>query len=149
MAMARLVVCEKTSRWAVALRRELASQSVRVYESRSLTDCRRELEQSPASVIALEITPGNAASAGEWIERVSREFPKARFLVLGASEVRLWEWWMREAGAIAAAFSPRELAPIVKMARRHLAAAPEEELSFREQVRRRMPWPAADRLPPS
>jgi hypothetical protein len=145
MALARLVVCEKSGRWAVALRRELASRPLRVYESRSLADCRRELEVSPASVVALEVSTANAAALGEWIERASREFPQARFVVIGARDAVEWEWWMREAGAIAAEFSPRRLGPIVRLARRHLAAAPEEVLTFGEAVRRRMPWRSADR----
>jgi hypothetical protein len=140
MALARIVVCEKTGRWAVALRRELAAPPVRVYETRSLAECRSELEQSPASFMALEVSDANAVQLGEWIERANREFPLARFVVLGSREARPWEWQMREAGAIAAAFSSRQLGPIARLARRRLASVPEEELSFRDQVERRLPW---------
>jgi hypothetical protein len=145
MALARFIVCEKSGRWAVALRRALAPHGVRVYQTRSLAECRRELELSPASVAALELTGANAAQLGEWIERVSREFPGARLVVLGSEDARPWEAWMREAGAIAAAFSSRRLGPIARQTRRHLAAAPQEELSFRDEVRRRLPWRAAVR----
>jgi hypothetical protein len=141
MALARFVVCEKSGRWAVALRRELAGRSVRVYESRSLPECRRELEESPASLVALEVSAANTVLLSDWIDRASREFPGARFVVVGDRDAEAWEWRLREAGAIAAAFSPRRLAPIVRLVRRHLAAVPSEELSFEDAVQRRMPWP--------
>jgi hypothetical protein len=143
MALARLIVCEKTGRWAVALRRELAPHGVRAYETRSLAECRRELEQHPASLVALELTGGNAAQLGEWIERISREFPGARLVVLGSGEARVFETWVREAGAVGAAFSSRRLGAIARLARRHLAMAPQEELGFRGQVQRRLPWRTA------
>ena len=46
---AKLIVCERTGRWAVALRRELAEAGVRVWETRTLADCRDELVENPAS----------------------------------------------------------------------------------------------------
>ena len=48
-------MCERTGRWAVALRRELAATGVRVWETRTLAGCREELEQSPASFVTLEV----------------------------------------------------------------------------------------------
>ena len=52
---ARLIVCERTGRWAVALRRELADAGVRVWETRTLADCWNELAESPASFVVLEL----------------------------------------------------------------------------------------------
>jgi transcriptional regulator with GAF, ATPase, and Fis domain len=52
---ARLIVCERTGRWAVALRRELAEAGVRVWETRTLADCWTELAESPASFLVLEL----------------------------------------------------------------------------------------------
>ena len=54
-AAARLLVCERTGRWAVALRRELAEVGVRVWESRTLDFCWNELAASPASFLVLEL----------------------------------------------------------------------------------------------
>ena len=140
MPPARFLVCEKTGRWAVALRRESAGRQVRVYETRSLADCRRELESSPASFVAAELTVAGAEKLIAWIDGVSRELPQVRVAVLADREAASWDWPSREAGAIGFTCSPRRLAPILRMARRHLAAAPEAELTFREQVEQRMPW---------
>ena len=52
---ARLLVCERTGCWAVALRRELAEAGVRVWETRTLADCFEELAESPASFVVLEL----------------------------------------------------------------------------------------------
>lgn len=142
MPPARFLVYEKTGRWAVALRRELAPRGVRVYETRSLADCRGELEISPASFVAAELTLAGTEKLIAWIERAGRELPETRIAVLADYEAAGWEWPAREAGAIGFTTSPRRLGPIVRMARRRLASAPEEELSFREQVQRRMPWRA-------
>ncbi len=140
MATTRLLVCEQTGRWAVALRRTLAARPVRIYEIRSLADCRREIAINPASFALVEATPANVAKVVEWIEQIGREFPETRMAVVGSREAQPYEWAMREAGAIATVFSPRRLGPLVRMAWRHLAHAPEEETGFREQVAKRLPW---------
>lgn len=59
---ARLIVCERTGRWAVALRRELAGSGVRVHESRSIAECWQGLAESPAGFAVVELTGGNLAS---------------------------------------------------------------------------------------
>jgi hypothetical protein len=143
MATARLLVCEKTGRWAAALRREVAGSALRVVESRSLAECRREVERSPASFVLVELTGANVVKIVEWIESVLREFPELRIAVLGHREAREHEAQVREAGAIYVAFSPRRLGPVVRMARRRLALAPQEELTFREKLWKRLPWKAA------
>lgn len=142
MSLARFLVCEKTGRWAVALRRERTGSLLRVYETRGFVECRRELERSPASFVAMELTVGNAARLADWIERVSRELPESRIAVLGQRDAALYEGLVREAGAICVTFSPRQLGAVVRMAEQCLAAAPEVEQTFREQVRKRLPWKA-------
>jgi hypothetical protein len=142
MATARFLVCEKTGRWAAALRRELAGAEMRVLERRSLAECRRELERSPASFVAVELTSANVAKVAEWIESVCREFPQARIAVLGRREVREYEGAVREAGAIHVTFSPRRVGAVVRLARRRLASAPPEELNFRDRLWKRLPWKA-------
>ncbi len=61
---ARLIVCERTGRWAVALRRELAGSGVRVWETRTLADCRGELSKSAASFAVVELGIGKRISGG-------------------------------------------------------------------------------------
>ncbi len=140
MASTRWLVCEQTGRWAVALRRTLGDYSFRLYETRSLADCQRELALCPASFTFVEVTAANLAQAVVWIERVNREYPAVRVAVVGPRSMQEYAWEVREAGAIAAVFSPRELAPLVRMARRHCLNCPPDELSVQEHVWNRMPW---------
>jgi hypothetical protein len=51
----RLVVCERSGRWAMALRRELAGAGLRVWETRNMADCGALLGESPASFVVLEL----------------------------------------------------------------------------------------------
>ena len=84
-AAARLIVCEPTGRWAVALRRELADAGVRVWETRTLAGCREELEQSPASFVVLQMTD-NLAGLLRFMARLSREFPATRLAAAARKE---------------------------------------------------------------
>lgn len=142
MATSRFLICEKTGQWAVALRRELASRPLRLHETRSFAECRVEVERSPFSFVAVELTADNVVRLVEWVARVTREFPEVRIVAVGRSDLKEHQWAVREAGAVHFADSPRRLAPVVRLARRRLASAPEEELTLREQVRRRLPWRA-------
>ena len=81
MPPARLIVCERTGRWAVALRRELADAGVRVWETRTLADCWSELAESPASFVVLELR-GDVAGLLALLARQPREFPLARVAVV-------------------------------------------------------------------
>jgi hypothetical protein len=139
MPYARLIVCEKTGRWAAALRRELAGKA-RVYETRSLPDCWDELAESPASWLVLEATEANLDNLAQRLAELPEKFRFARAMVCGERPMAAWEWLLREAGAVHAVFSPRELAPAVRFALRHLALAPRPEMSLRERVWESLPW---------
>jgi hypothetical protein len=141
MERARIVVCEKTGHWAVALRRLLAPVGYRVYQTPSWEDCWDELQRRPASAVALELTPQNDALVLERLLRLSRQFPLACRVVLGDSGLARYEWAVRAAGAVHAVFAPRGLPAAARLIERHLAQAPEPELSFREAIWRRLPWP--------
>lgn len=139
MPLARLIVCEKTGRWAVGLRRELG-KAPRVYETRSLADCWDELAASPASYLVLEATEANIEMLTSRLAEVRVRFPLATAIVCGERAMARYEWLLREAGAIHAVFSPRELAPAARLAARHLAAVAEPPIPLRERVWERLPW---------
>lgn len=143
MSLARLLICEKTGQWAVALRRELAAWPLRVYETRSFAACQEECAQYRASFVVVEATTANLFKAVEWMARVGREFPQVRLAAVGPRDVEPYADAIREAGAMAVVLSSRQLAPIARMARRHVARASEPNLTFREQVERRLPWKGA------
>lgn len=136
---ARLIVCERTGRWAVALRRELAASGVRVWETRTLDDCFAELAASPASFVVLELG-GDVAELLNCLVRLSREFPAARQAVVADRPLAGYEWLMREAGAVHFVCSPRRVGPLAQLACRRLAQVPPLQQSFTERIWANLPW---------
>jgi hypothetical protein len=139
VAPARLIVCERTGRWAVALWRELADAGVRVWETRTLDDCWRELTQSPASFVVLELGGDMAGLLGRMASQ-SREFPMARLAVVAERRQAEYEWLMREAGAVHFLCSPRRVRPLAQLACRHFAQVPQPQQSLTERIWANLPW---------
>jgi hypothetical protein len=143
MPTARLILCEKTSRWAVALRRVLGPQSGVLVETRSLADCGRELAAAPASIVAVECAAENLdrvlIGLGEW----SRRFAAARFVALGIPTLESAEPLLRECGCVGVLHSPRQARLLARMALRQLARAPQPDLSLEDALVANLPWPAA------
>jgi hypothetical protein len=140
MQLARVIVCEKTGAWAIALRRLLSGGGCRVYETRSWTECWGELERSPASVVVLELTTQNHERVLKRLLNMAHRFPQSRAMVCGARGLEGYEWALREAGAVQVVFAPRRLAGAARIIERHLMLAPQPELTLRESVWRRLPW---------
>jgi hypothetical protein len=136
---ARLIVCERTGRWAVALRRELAEAGVRVWETRTLADCFQELAESPASFAVLELG-GDFDELLCRLARRPREFPLARLAVVADRSLADYEWLMREAGAVYFLCSPRKVGPLAQLACRHLAQVPPPQQSLTERIWTSLPW---------
>jgi hypothetical protein len=109
-------------------------------EVRSVAQCQRALEASPHSVVAVEVLPQNLATVAKALTDWSRRFPHARFLALAARGLEPHELLLREAGAIHVSFSPRSLAPPLRLIRRHLARAPREEQTLEEAIWAALPW---------
>jgi DNA-binding response OmpR family regulator len=120
---ARLLVCEKNGDWAVGLRNLAGDGGPRVWQVRSPADCLDGLRTSPASVVAVEATAGNLGAVAGLLCRVTREFRAARTIILAARGLEDHQWWLREAGAVHVVFSVRGLEAVLRVARRHLAAA--------------------------
>ncbi len=136
---ARLIVCERTGRWAVALRRELAEAGVRVWETRTLDGCWSELAQSPTSFLVVELG-GNVAGLLGRMTRLPREFPAARLAVVADHALAGYEGLMREAGAVHFVSSPRQTGPLAQLACRHLAQVPPPPQSLTERIWANLPW---------
>jgi hypothetical protein len=139
VAPARLIVCERWGRWAVALRRELAEVGVRVWETRTLADCVAELTESPASFVVLELG-GQVDELLQQLTRQPRDFPLARFAVVADRALVEYQWLMREAGAVQFLCSPRRVGPLAQLACRHLAQAPPPQQSLTERIWTGLPW---------
>jgi ActR/RegA family two-component response regulator len=136
---ARLIVCERTGCWAVALRRELADAGVRVWETRTLADCFDELAESPASFAVLELR-GDVAGLLCCLARQIREFPRARVAVVADGHLADYEWLMREAGAVRFLCSPRRVGRLAQLALRHLAQVPPPPQNLTERIWASLPW---------
>lgn len=145
MQTAELIVCERTGRWAVALRQarsklDAQSSSRSVRECRTFADCERMLRDWPASLVAVEATAPHLGRVLLWIAGLERAFPLARAVVLAERGLEDYEGAFREAGALHVVYSPRQLDPVDTLAERQIAGAPERELSLTEQVEARLPW---------
>ena len=145
---ARLIVCERTGRWAAALRRELVDSGVRVWETRTLDDCWSELALSPASFVVLELGADVAGLLGRMTRRAGR-FPAARLAVVADRSRADHQWLIREAGAVAFLCSPRKVGLLARLACRHLAQAPPLQQSLTERIWAGLPWAAGSGKPAS
>lgn len=137
---ARLIVCESTGAWAVALRRELASAGFRVHETRSVAQCWELLGRSPASFLVVELTRGSAEALLARLAGLERDYPHARVAVVAARPLQDCEWAIREAGVVHFTTSPRQLAPLAHLAQRHLEMAPKPSRSLTERIWASLPW---------
>ena len=142
MPAASVIVCEKSPRWAVALRGAMGSAGPAVLQSRGLAQAVRALEESPASLLAVETTAANLSSVVQLLDRLGRRVGQSRCAVLLGANSGSWEPLLREAGAIEVLHSTLEAPRLARLARRHLALAPVENLALDDWISQRMPWPA-------
>ncbi|HTN74087.1 MAG TPA: hypothetical protein VL096_02525 [Pirellulaceae bacterium] len=144
---AGLVVCEKSGQWAQAWRRELGS-GTRVVEARFVDDAWQQLQRFPHGALAMELRAEQSPQLVALLARVQAERPHVLCVAHLTSESPAWELLLREAGALAIIASPRRMATAVTMLHKHLARAPQPNLSFREAIWRQLPWSETP-LPPA
>ena len=116
-----IILCERTGRWARALRRELGDFDVSITETRGMSDCRQELTAAPASVVAIEASDASLNALLAFLIGQPQEFPQACVIALADGDQQHRQWLLRGAGAVHFVRSPRDMAPVVEIARRHLA----------------------------
>lgn len=135
------ITCERTGRWAVALRRAMPEIVLR--ETRTAAECGDELAAAPASVVAIEVSAARLDEAAAFVADLAGRYPSARVVVVAERGLAQYEWLFRELGAAAWTDSPRDLAAVVAIARRHLAEAASPAPGIREQILARLPWSEA------
>ena len=140
MPTARLILCEKTSRWAIAARRALGGRSGVLVETRSMVQCERELAAAPASLVALETTAEGLKQISTFLLSQTHRYGRARFVALADESLAASEPLLREAGAAAVYTSPRQARRLAATALRHLAHAPPADLPLAEAIWNRLPW---------
>ncbi len=138
-ATTRLIVCERSGRWAIALRHELTGVGVRVWETRALDDCWDELAQSPASMVVLELG-SDVGAVLRHLTQQRRWFPAARAAVVADRSMTAYESLVREAGAAHFVASPRQAGRLAQLACRHLAQAPPPQQTLTERIWAALPW---------
>lgn len=145
---ASFILCERTSRWAAAFRREMRKSALLrhppalliLQEVRSLQQCQAELEASPFSIVAVEVLPQNIVVVARSLSDWSLRFPHARFVALAARGLEGHELLLRESGALEVVYSPRKLLPLVRLIGRHLTRAPKTEQTLEEAIWGGLPW---------
>jgi hypothetical protein len=138
--LARLIVCERTGRWEIALSRELRGSRTRACQTRTLAECRDMLAEYRSSFLVLEVTRSNLDLLLRRLPEIERRFPAARVAVVAEREMARCEFLLREAGAIHFTTSARRLQAIAIAAQRHLNQLPRPELSLVETIWDTLPW---------
>jgi siroheme synthase len=120
-----LVVCEITSKWAVALRRQIARRQMAartaytLYETRSWSDCWQQASVSSSSAVVLEATAANLPQLARELVRYRTRLPHVPVIVVGHRSLSASRWLIRELGAVHVVFSSRALGPVVRILQRH------------------------------
>ena len=140
--MSSLIVCEKTGRWAAALRCAAGSRELPISEVRSLEQAERELSVHRAAIVAMEVGEASLVRVATRLAAWSKRFPDAAFLILAEEQLVPLEPRLRETGALHAVFSPRDLSATVRLIRRHLARAARPPQTLEESIWARLPWSA-------
>ena len=162
------IVCERTGRWASALRvgaarhGPISGRQPGICEVRSQQELAERLEVRPQSLAFLEFHPSNLGKLLPWLADNSRKFPRANFIALldGTFGVAASPHSNRlpdthdiadvllEAGAAEIADSPRRLQHILALARRHAAivgslqSQAAREQSIADWAWSQLPWRA-------
>jgi hypothetical protein len=136
-----IIVCERRDLWAPALRRALGD-SVALRSTRSLAECAEELAAAPGSLVTVELTARAVAALAEFIVRASEGLSPTRVIVVAERRLAEYKWWMREAGAVHFATSPRRLGMLQGLIARHAREVPGPPMSPRERIWARLPWAA-------
>jgi hypothetical protein len=137
-----VIVCERTSRWATAIRRHLPRE-VRLVQTRALVECATELATAPASLAAVALTRANLGAVLDFVDSVSRAYSRARVIILADRGLEACEGLLCEAGAIHFSVSPRELAGLDRTIRNHFGRLSVPQAGFAETVWDSLPWSEA------
>ncbi|MGE3640208.1 MAG: hypothetical protein AB7G28_16765 [Pirellulales bacterium] len=152
MSRVEWIVCERTTRWASALRRALAAaagdEPVRLRELRSMTELDAELVARPHAFAAIEIHRGNFGALVAWLSEARERHAGATRAVLVdrsmARDIDPIVAVLLEASAQAVATSPRKLESLVAMSQRgsKISANMPTGDSFVDEVWTSLPWQA-------
>lgn len=125
---ARLILCERTDRWAAVWRGLLDAQQLPFWEVRSLAEASARLREAPASVVAVACRADRIEPVCHWLRATTRAHAGTRAMVLAAPELRAADCVFRAAGAHLVLDDPLQLPLATHWVHRHLASVPRREL---------------------
>lgn len=141
-AARQIVVFERTSRWAIALRRALPEDTtIRVVETRLREACVERLTARQGSLAAVEWRADEALLA--WLWRLSNSDAAPRLLLMGTPSDSPISWAARLAGVEHIVPTPRNLPAAIPWIQRHFDTQPARDFrDLREEIDAGLPWPA-------
>jgi len=98
------------------------------------------LQTAPSALVAIEVTAATLEATVEFLVRCGQSHPTARFVVLLDPDLEPAQPLLREAGAVDVLLTIREAPVLARLAVRHAALTPRQELGLRETVAQRLPW---------
>jgi hypothetical protein len=141
MQTVRVIVCERTGKWASALRVLVPLPRTAICETRGLAECRVRLRESPASLIVVESTPENWLDVCRWLPLQTGQFANMRAVIVAEPVLRGAECLLRTAGAHHLVDSLAGLGGLSRWIVRHIDQTPRSKQSVRQWTWSRMPWP--------
>jgi hypothetical protein len=137
---ARLIVCEKSGRWAAQLRRLLQGEGRWISETRSVLQWLDAVGEHPASLSLVEATDKNVEQVYRALTRVGVEFPFARTAIATDELPADAVWALREVGAIHAVDALRRLGSVALLWRRQAEKFPPRAATELDRVLAALPW---------
>jgi hypothetical protein len=157
------IICERTGRWAAALRAALRRYPIqrfgnpRLHEVRRLDQVLPFLEVRQESIAMLEVRRTDLAAAFSWLSTTNFNFPTIPCIALVDNDgfddslrddlsAALWA-----AGAVEICHSPRQLHRVLAIGRRQAdsrlrkSTSPEADQSIADWAWALLPWQAAER----
>jgi hypothetical protein len=157
------IICERTGRWAAALRAALRRHPTqrfgnpRLHEVRSLDELSPFVDARPDAIAMLEVRRTDLAAAFGWLSTTNFNFPTTPCIALVDNEgfddelrddlsAALWA-----AGAVEICHSPRQMHRVFAIGRRHAdsrlrkSTNSEANQSISDWAWALLPWQAAER----
>lgn len=152
MSRVEWIVCERTGRWASALRLALAATRPRdrLRETRHFAELDAEIATRPTALAAIEVRRDNFAQALDWLAMAGQRHIGVHCVALVENSLsdQLADVGeaLAEAGARAIVTSPRRLGAILALAARHAEVAaetqPVDDRPLEARVWASLPWQA-------
>jgi DNA-binding NarL/FixJ family response regulator len=146
MKQMQLLICETTGDWAALIVRGLPI-SVRLMETRSLSEVWPRLAPAAAGVVLLELTTERASQTLAALVRLERDFPHLAAVVLTDRSLAAWEEICREAGAVHFVVSPRNIHQVIELicrqaavVKQNLPAEDDQTMPLEDKILAELPW---------